>query len=214
MRALVCGGRDYADKDAVFYLLGLLHRGYNFEVVIHGDASGADALAAAWARDRGVPVAAYPADWDAHGKKAGPIRNQQMLDEGRPDIVIAFPGGRGTYDMLKKAAAADEKQCVNLGQGIEIFDAAAMPHRWFPRHAGMHLTINECMHCNIRQDTSQRFGHIVCPLRNPWACKSPTHGHALPHLQAFCEQIAGHAGDHSFLTTTWAMQPSTKGEKP
>jgi DNA-binding MurR/RpiR family transcriptional regulator len=51
----------------------------------------------------------YPADWEAYGKAAGPIRNQRMLDEGKPDLVIAFsdlPTTSGTYDMIKRAKAA------------------------------------------------------------------------------------------------------------
>ncbi len=46
---------------------------------------------------------AIPADWDKFGKGAGPIRNQQMIDEGKPDLVVAFPGGTGTADMVKRA---------------------------------------------------------------------------------------------------------------
>jgi UDP-N-acetylmuramoylalanine-D-glutamate ligase len=53
----------------------------------------------------------YPADWKLHGKSAGHIRNQQMLDESKPDIVIAFPGGRGTANMIKRAKKA----------GVEVF---------------------------------------------------------------------------------------------
>lgn len=53
-----------------------------------------------------VPVRVFKADWDKHGKAAGPIRNQQMLDEGKPDLVLAFAGGKGTDDMCRRARAA------------------------------------------------------------------------------------------------------------
>jgi len=51
----------------------------------------------------------FPADWSRHGKSAGPIRNRQMLIEGRPDIVVAFPGGKGTANMIKQAVEAGVK---------------------------------------------------------------------------------------------------------
>ncbi len=84
-------------------VLNYYHSQRPFSVVIHGNAPGADSLAGEWARARGVPVEAYPAEWDLYGRAAGHLRNRQMLDEGEPDIVIAFPGGRGTADMKKQA---------------------------------------------------------------------------------------------------------------
>jgi hypothetical protein len=72
--------------------------------IIHGAARGADTLAGLFAKMFGTKVEAYPADWDTHGKAAGPIRNQQMLDEGKPDLVVAFPGGAGTKHMKETAA--------------------------------------------------------------------------------------------------------------
>lgn len=74
--------------------------------VIHGAAPGADFLAGWWAMTNNIPVRAFPADWRKYGKRAGFRRNQQMLDEGKPDIVFAFPGGNGTKDMVKRAKAA------------------------------------------------------------------------------------------------------------
>ena len=74
--------------------------------VIHGGSSGADALAGRWAHLASIPYTVYPANWERHGKAAGPLRNQRMLDEGKPDLVIAFPGGRGTADMVRRAKEA------------------------------------------------------------------------------------------------------------
>jgi hypothetical protein len=54
----------------------------------------------------GVPVSAHPADWFSHGKAAGPIRNQEMLAMEAPALVVAFPGGRGTADMVRRARKA------------------------------------------------------------------------------------------------------------
>lgn len=98
MRLLVCGGRDYGDRATVWRYLGSIRPGV--EVVIHGAARGADRLAGEWARENGIPEEAYPADWEAHGKRAGFLRNERMLREGRPDLVVAFPGGNGTRMMI------------------------------------------------------------------------------------------------------------------
>ena len=72
-------------------------------LIIHGGASGADRLAGAWANQNGVNVVEYKARWKQFGKGAGPIRNRQMLDEGKPDLVVAFKGDRGTANMIKQA---------------------------------------------------------------------------------------------------------------
>ena len=56
-----------------------------------------------WAKDNNMKLKVYPADWELHGKSAGPIRNQQMLIEGKPDLVLAFPGGKGTAHMVSIA---------------------------------------------------------------------------------------------------------------
>ncbi len=113
-RVLVCGGRAYADRAKVFSTLQTLHDETGFVTLIHGDAPGADTLAAAWARHGfksrerfTMGTISYPADWNTHGRAAGPIRNQQMIDECKPDLVVAFPGGRGTADMVRRARAAD-----------------------------------------------------------------------------------------------------------
>lgn len=104
MKILVCGGRDYRDRDFVFHTLGSVHAAVVVSCVVHGNASGADSLADEWATSEGIEVRAYPANWTLHGRKAGPIRNSQMLAE-EPDIelVVAFPGGAGTADMVAKA---------------------------------------------------------------------------------------------------------------
>jgi hypothetical protein len=78
--------------------------------VVHGGAKGADALAGRWADAREVNTEVFYADW-ARGKRAGPERNQRMLDS-KPDLVVAFPGGRGTADMVRRAKAA----------GIEVIE--------------------------------------------------------------------------------------------
>jgi len=106
MRVLVCGGRDYRDSKRVGDVLNALHDKAGIHLIIQGGARGADELAFAWARANGVPEEQYDADWENQGSFAGPARNKRMLDEGKPDLVIAFPGGRGTADMIRKARKA------------------------------------------------------------------------------------------------------------
>lgn len=77
-----------------------MHAKRPFAVLIHGCATGADIMAGEWAKANGIPVLEYPALWKLHNKRAGPIRNVQMLEEGNPDLVVAFPGGRGTAHMV------------------------------------------------------------------------------------------------------------------
>jgi hypothetical protein len=99
MKLLVCGGRDFFDAERVDRILDI----WGPTFIIHGGARGADALAANWAAKRGVPTRCFPADWHTHGKSAGIKRNRQMLIEGRPDWVLAFPGGAGTANMCAQA---------------------------------------------------------------------------------------------------------------
>jgi predicted Rossmann-fold nucleotide-binding protein len=107
MRVLVCGGRDYSDEARVWRVLDKLHAEAGISCIIQGGANGADRLALRWAEKvSGVPSETYQADWENQGNFAGPARNKRMLDEGKPDLVIAFPGGRGTADMVRKARRA------------------------------------------------------------------------------------------------------------
>lgn len=104
-RILVCGGRDFEDKNSMDYVLGEAQK-YWFApqfCIIQGGAKGADAMAKAWAMYRGICCITVDANWDFHGNRAGPIRNSWMLHYCNPDFVIVFPGGTGTADMYKQA---------------------------------------------------------------------------------------------------------------
>ena len=114
MRILVCGGREFTDDQMLSERLNDLHGEREITLVIAGGARGADTLAAEWATAQGIPCEVYLADWEGLGRKAGPIRNQRMLDEGEPDLVVAFPGGRGTADMVRRARSA----------GLEVLEIA------------------------------------------------------------------------------------------
>lgn len=105
MKVLVTGGRYFTDWSLVRDTLEGIHDKTPITLLIEGGATGADALAGDWAEMRGVPRQTFRADWDLHGKAAGPIRNSKMLKE-KPDLVVAFKGGSGTSDMIRKAEVA------------------------------------------------------------------------------------------------------------
>ena len=105
---LICGGRDFSNAalfdDAMRDIVsqfGCPGR------IVHGGAKGADTLANNWGVRLAIEVSPEPADWEKHGKAAGPIRNGAMLSKHNPIRVVAFPGGRGTADMVRKAKAAN-----------------------------------------------------------------------------------------------------------
>lgn len=112
MRVLVCGGRTWTDFDSVYGLLDDVHDERPIECVIEGNSRGVDRMAGYWARKNSIHNLKFPALWEKYGKSAGPRRNLQMIVEGKPDLVIAFPGGKGTADMVRQAKLA----------GVEILE--------------------------------------------------------------------------------------------
>lgn len=110
MRILVCGDRNWTDEATILRRLEEYRPIAREVVVIHGAARGADTLGRAIAEGLGYRILGFPANWRRYGRAAGPIRNQQMLDEGRPDLVLAFhndiQNSRGTRDMVARARLA------------------------------------------------------------------------------------------------------------
>lgn len=105
---LICGGRDFDDGEAVFEVVAFLKEFYGDDLrIMHGGARGADTHAQEAAEHFGVRSKSFPADWETHGKKAGPIRNREMADflvlrrdQGNTVQIVAFPGGFGTGNMV------------------------------------------------------------------------------------------------------------------
>lgn len=106
MRVLVCGSRWWIDREYLYEQLDKFHEKVPITTLIEGCATGADSQAGDWARSRGVEVAPFPAKWQEYHKAAGPIRNQQMIDEGKPQFGIAFhddlANSKGTKDMTQR----------------------------------------------------------------------------------------------------------------
>lgn len=107
IRLLICGGRAYTDAPRVRSVLASVARERGpIACVIEGGATGADSMARAAAEARGIPVFTCRANWTLHSNSAGAIRNAAMLEHGKPDLVLAFPGGKGTLDMVTRAERA------------------------------------------------------------------------------------------------------------
>lgn len=121
MRVLVCGGRDFSDTVLLYRTLDSLREREQVDCIIEGAARGADRIAGYWAKKNRIDLRLFPADWSL-GKKAGHVRNKQMLDEGKPDLVIAFPTdqSRGTWDMVRQSKAAGVEVVVVTGRSGQV----------------------------------------------------------------------------------------------
>lgn len=121
MKVLVCGGRTFGvatlkteepraagERRMLDAALNKMHAAVPITLVIEGGAPGADTLAHGWALRRRIPVLTHPADWAKHGRSAGYVRNTAMLTWS-PDVVVAFPGGVGTANMIAVARRAGIK---------------------------------------------------------------------------------------------------------
>ena len=103
MRVLICGDRNWTDREKIKRRIIQLCLPPG-STIIHGGARGADVIAGEIGKSMGFEVIEFRADWEKYGKAAGPIRNKQMLDKGKPDLVIGFHSdifkSKGTKNML------------------------------------------------------------------------------------------------------------------
>jgi len=116
----------------MYLMLARINNHTPITTLIHGAAKGADVMAGDWASSFGIPVEEYSADWDAYGKAAGPVRNQQMLTEGKPDVVLAFPTvdlstSKGTRSMVTKAIVARVRTYTVDGDTLYTHDGHVVP---------------------------------------------------------------------------------------
>ena len=107
MRVIVCGGRDYNNYERIVSALDAAHNKRPITLLIEGGAKGADAHAAIWADNQGIPRVTCHANWKLFNGGAGPRRNQDMINQLSPDCLIAFKGGKGTADMISRAIEAE-----------------------------------------------------------------------------------------------------------
>lgn len=137
-RLLICGSRTWTDRAAIDQQIRLTRD--ELEVVIEGEAPGADRLARDVAKAYGVPVLPFPADWKAHGRRAGILRNLAMLREGRPTEVIAFT------DDFANPRSGTRHMC------------------WIAVEAGVPVTLVEHAfgRCFSRDLTAEDFAEMAC----------------------------------------------------
>lgn len=107
MKVIVAGGRNFNDYALMKERLDHYFQNLNKDelVIISGKASGADSLGERYAKENGIKIEGYPANWKRYGNAAGPIRNKQMIVEGKADALVAFwdNTSRGTGGMIKLA---------------------------------------------------------------------------------------------------------------
>ncbi len=100
MKTIIAGSRSLHDYDAV--CKAIENSLFDITEVVSGTANGVDRMGEIWASENGIPVKRFPADWNRHGKAAGPIRNQQMGDYAEALIAITT-GSPGTRNMIEYA---------------------------------------------------------------------------------------------------------------
>ncbi len=102
-RILICGSRNWVDRETMENVF----KHIDDSIIIEGQCKGADLMAAELAEGKNLCIERYPANWEKYGRSAGPIRNQQMIKIGKPDIVLVFhealASSRGTKNMMKYA---------------------------------------------------------------------------------------------------------------
>ncbi len=135
MRILVCGGRNIHEGRAVEYLKNLFFRSL-ITCVIQGEAPGADTAGKIFAIEKNIPFESYHADWKNldvvpcvkrmsrdggfYNAAAGAIRNEKMAREGNPDLVVAFPGGPGTKNMIDIAFRLGYTNILTIPEGWDL----------------------------------------------------------------------------------------------
>lgn len=113
-KVIIAGCRDFTDYELLREKCDYHLQNLRLEdiVIVSGHASGADSLGERYAQERGFQLETYPADWQAHGRAAGPIRNAKMANVAH--ALIAFWDGksRGTKNMIETARKYNLKVAV------------------------------------------------------------------------------------------------------
>jgi hypothetical protein len=103
VRIIVTGSRSHCDVQLVERELDKLHRRASINVIIHGCCGAQAGAIEHWARLNGLSVVRYSPNWERFGHRGESLRNSFMLEDSRPDLVVAFPGGHGTADLVLRA---------------------------------------------------------------------------------------------------------------
>jgi hypothetical protein len=105
VKVIIAGGRRFNYRAYLFGYMDAFNSFVKVSEVVSGGASGADAAGEDWASARGIPVKRFPADWEGLGRAAGPARNGEMAEYA--GALVAFPGGKGTENMIGQARSSD-----------------------------------------------------------------------------------------------------------
>ena len=132
-QVIIAGGRDFANYELLQNKCDQFFREKRPTAIISGPARGADTLGTHYARERGIQVLEFPADWERLGRRAGMVRNLQMLDAA--DAVVAFWDGqsRGTAHTIgeaKKKRTAPAGSPVLERRLIEKWQRGNNTHPW------------------------------------------------------------------------------------
>ncbi len=132
MKLVISGSRHIKDYGLFCQAIeesGFLLTRNSIECIIQGNATGVDSLGKRFAEEQDIPLVTIKADWDEHGKAAGPIRNSEMIqyaiEDGEPAGLLSIWDGysRGTWDCIKKAQA---KKLILFVKMLNVLDAAKM----------------------------------------------------------------------------------------
>lgn len=111
MKVIIAGTRHGVDRGIVREAIE--ESGFDVTELLTGKCpTGVDPAGERWAREHLIPVREFPADWSKHGKRAGPLRNAEMAQEGEALIALPCAHSRGTRDMIKRAK----------GHGLVVFE--------------------------------------------------------------------------------------------
>ena len=121
MKVIIAGSRHMEMGSFDLIQEAVNASGFQVDEVVCGMANGADILGMYWAKQKGIPVAKFPADWKQYGKAAGPIRNKQMLDYADGLIVFIWNGSRGSENMLRQTKKAGKPYYVVRNGEIDEF---------------------------------------------------------------------------------------------
>ncbi len=118
MKVIIAGSRDIKDRQLL--RLAIEKSGFDITEVVSGGAAGVDSLGEQWAREHGITLTKFPADWSSYGKAAGPIRNEKMAAYvGKEGALLALWDGKskGTKNMIDNAEKHGLKFIIVISEG-------------------------------------------------------------------------------------------------
>jgi len=124
-RAIITGSRRWDCYPCLKRILDELHATIPFEAIAVGDCGrGADDAVLDWCAANNLDATVFVAEWDTHGKAAGPLRNQRMVDEFKHNLCIAFFWGphaecKGTSDCVRRAKEAGYATIIEVNHRPE-----------------------------------------------------------------------------------------------